>query len=166
MIEDVVLSVLIPFIQSFESCELPPYLDSRGIPTIGWGCRFLADGTPVTMGMAPLTQPQADALLETFAARYILIVDSTITVPLNPNQVAALSDFAYNAGGPAFRGSTLVREINKGLPNAANDLLSWDHETIDGKLEVSAGLLRRCEARLSLYNTRYVSVASNKQMKG
>jgi GH24 family phage-related lysozyme (muramidase) len=34
----------IAYIKLCESCELKPYLDSVGIPTIGWGLTFYPDG--------------------------------------------------------------------------------------------------------------------------
>ncbi|MCF3948709.1 lysozyme [Acidiphilium iwatense] len=73
---------------------------------------------------------------------------SQVTVPLNPNQQAALIDFVYNLGAGNFRASTLLRLLNAGdFARAVRQFTLWDHA--DGR--VLPGLLRRREAEAALF---------------
>jgi len=78
--------------QSFEGCRLKAYLDSVGVPTIGYGHTH-----GVTMGMT-CTQEQADAWLQEDTQGAVQAVNNLVTVPLTQQQFDALVDFTFNLG--------------------------------------------------------------------
>ena len=51
-------------IKEFESFRANPYLDSEGIPTIGYGTTSYPDGRKVTMNDSPVTQDVADTYFQ------------------------------------------------------------------------------------------------------
>ena len=63
----------------------------------------------------------------------------------------ALVDFAYNVGNGAFKGSRMLHVLNSGdYAGAAAQFQRWDHVGDD----VSAGLLRRRQAEVGLFNNK------------
>ena len=74
------------------------YLDTEGLPTIGWGNRFHADGREVRMGDT-ITRENADRLYNQEVTKHVAALRGTKNYGMfNPNQQAALESFAYNAG--------------------------------------------------------------------
>ncbi|MDR3562034.1 MAG: lysozyme [Negativicutes bacterium] len=117
----------------FEGCPknsaglCPPYLDEGGIPTIGWGNTVLLNGQRVTMETPPITPAEADQLMETKVQEFMNGVSASIRVPVNDNQLAALTSFAYNVGLGNFSQSTLLRDLNAGnYQAAAGQFPNWD----------------------------------------
>ena len=98
----------------FESCALAPYRDPAGYPTIGWGFRFLADGSPVTMVTPSLTQAQADAQRDEKIGQLAAHVDPLLPANATPWQKGALYSFAWNEGIGALKESTLLRRYRDG----------------------------------------------------
>ena len=129
--------------EQFESCRLVAYLDSKGIPTIGWGHTF---------GVFPgLTcdQAQADAWLLEDVQSAVGSVNRLVIAPLTQNEFDAVVDFVFNCGSGNFAGSTMLRLLNAGdYPGAANEFQLWDHASG----QVVAGLLRRREAEKTEFN--------------
>lgn len=137
-------------VQQFEGFRANPYLDVKGIPTIGWGFTRYANGTPVTMKDRPMSQADADALLLVLLNRVAVGVTKLVTVALSQNELDALVCFAYNVGLGALAGSTLLRLLNAGNHvGAAGQFRLWDHA---GEVEV-AGLERRRLAEAALFTT-------------
>ena len=68
----------------FENFSDTPYLDSKGVPTIGYGER------------------------EVFG-----VILSKVKVKLNKEQAVAISSFVYNIGNPLFEKSTFLKKLNK-----------------------------------------------------
>lgn len=68
-------------IKFFESCRLKAYLDSKKIPTIGWGNTFYENGTPVKLGDV-ITQERAWQRINEF----ILLVEKeeNVVVGIQP----------------------------------------------------------------------------------
>lgn len=129
--------------ESFESCRLEAYQDLRGIWTIGWG----HTGPEVVDGLV-WTQEQADAQLLLDVQNAVDHVNRLVSVPLSQEEFDSLVDFVYNAGGGAFKDSTMLRKLNAGdYAGAANEFDRWDHA--DGT--VVSGLLRRREAETNLF---------------
>lgn len=142
---------------SFEGCVLHPYLDVGGVPTIGYGATHLLDGTKVTMATPPITATEALGLLKKEMAQYLGDVEDAVRVPVNPNQLAALADFAYNEGSDALAGSTLLHLLNEGDPDGAADQFSrW----VYGGGQLLKGLVRRRAAEKQLFTTPYEPPAS------
>jgi lysozyme len=120
--------------EGFESCRLIAYLDSKGIPTIGYG-----HTRNVHLGDT-CSQAQAEAWLLADVAIAQRAVDTCVRVSLTQGEYDALVDFAFNCGITAFHESTMLKLLNEGnYTAAANEFARWDK--CDGQ-EV-AGLLRR-----------------------
>lgn len=134
-------------IKEFEQCRLKAYLDSVGIPTIGWGNTFYQDGTKVKLG-DKISQQQADTLFDTVVSRFADKV-SSLTTQLNQNQFDALVSFAYNVGVNALANSTLLKKINKNPLDSSirNEFLRWNKA--GGK--VLKGLTKRRKRESDLY---------------
>lgn len=130
------------FIAKWEGCRLSAYRDVAGIPTIGYGRT-----TNVKMGDT-CTQEQADAWLAEEVETFRRGVRGAVLVPLNENQLAALTSFAYNCGLAAFRGSTLLRKLNLGdYQGAADQFPVWNR----AGNRVVQGLVNRRAAERELF---------------
>lgn len=130
-------------IQKFEGCKLTAYLCPAGVWTIGWGSTGLGVGKGVTW-----TQVEADERYKKDMAAFKAGVQKLVTVPVNRNQLEAITSFAYNLGLGALKGSTLLKYLNAGnYQAAANQFLRWDKA--GGK--VSSGLTRRRTAERNLF---------------
>jgi lysozyme len=144
-------------IMSFEGLELEPYLDSAGIPTIGYGTILYPSGHSVTMSDPAITQQQAMQYLEWEVNQKTAGVSQCVVVPINQNQFDALTSFAYNEGLGALRTSTLLQLLNNGQTQGASaQFLVWDKVRVDGQLVENDGLLRRRFAEQTLFNTPVV----------
>jgi lysozyme len=126
-----------------EGFSLKAYLDSSGVPTIGWGH---TDG--VRMGDI-CTISQANEWLMNDVQVIVDRINADITVPLTQGQFDALVDFGFNLGDHALQTSTLWKLLNSGdYAGAAAQFPRWDHA---GGVEVE-GLLRRRLAEKSEFN--------------
>ena len=75
-------------------------------------------------------------------------VNNLCAVKLTQEEFDALVDFVFNLGAGAFRGSTMLRDLNAGdFTNAAAQFDLWDH----AGGAVVAGLLRRRQAEAELF---------------
>ena len=130
----------------FEGCKLTAYPDpaSGGDPwTIGWG----HTGPEVHQGLV-WTQEQADDQLAKDKARAQGVINAFVSTHLTPMEDEAVRDFIFNLGEGAFRGSTLLRCLNRGdFAGAAAQFDRWDHAA--GR--VVAGILRRRQAETDLF---------------
>jgi lysozyme len=131
--------------ESFEGCRLQAYLDSVGVPTIGYGHTH-----GVTMGMT-CTQEQAQQWLQQDVQIAVQAVNKMATVPLTQQQFDALVDFTFNLGTGSLQHSTLLRLLNAGdYHGAAGEFEKWDKA--GGK--VLPGLLKRRKAERDMFNTQ------------
>jgi lysozyme len=125
-----------------EACVLRPYLDSTGVPTIGWGSTTMPDGERVTMHARALTQAEADAMLDRQLEAETQAVASAITVAIPESAAAALVDFSHNLGLHALTGSMIRTMILGGRCDLAADQLGcW--VMAGGRIDL--GLMRRRE---------------------
>lgn len=130
------------FIESFEGLRLTAYLDSVGVPTIGYG-----HTNEVHLGMT-CTPEQADAWLAEDLRVAELAVECSVRVPLNQNQFDALVSFTFNVGSGNFEHSTLLRLLNCGqYISAAAQFPVWDR----AGGQVLPGLLKRRLAERDLF---------------
>jgi len=108
-------------IKRSEGCSLTAYKDSVGVWTIGYGH---------TRGVRPgdtCTDEQATQYLRDDLESVYSDLDALVEVPLTQGQIDALSSFVFNLGGPALRGSTLLKLLNAGDYDAARkQFLRWD----------------------------------------
>ena len=136
-------------IKEFEGFRADPYRCPAGIATIGYGSTRYANGTPVTMDDASISEADAEALvLATLNTEYVAAVNRYVTTDINQNQFDALVDFCYNAVAKNLQTSTLLRLLNGGdFDGAANEFGKWVH----GGGQVLPGLERRREAEKDLF---------------
>ena len=139
----------INLIKLFEGLKLTPYLDSAGVPTIGYGSTYYFDGTKVTIQDKPLTQAQADALFASIVDRFAISVADLVTTNLNDNQFSALVSFAYNLGVFSLGQSTLLSLVNANPnnPQITTEFNKW----IYAGGNMLNGLVRRRAAEAKLY---------------
>ena len=134
----------IALIKEFEGCKLVAYLDSVGVPTIGYG-----HTKGVRIGLH-CTQEEADAWLLEDLKDAEACVNGAVTVPLTQGEFDACCSFVFNLGCGRFRGSTLLRKLNASdYDGASLEFRKWDKA--DGHpLE---GLTRRRTAEAALFET-------------
>lgn len=132
----------------FEGLYLRPYLCPAGVPTIGYGATFYENGRRVMMTDPPITKARAEQLLRWHITRQFLpAVMSLCPGATTPQQVAALTDFAFNLGTGNLRSSTLRRKVNAGLwDEVPAQLMRWNKA--GGR--VLRGLVRRRQAEVDL----------------
>lgn len=103
----------IDFLINEEGLVLKPYRDSVGIPTIGIGCTYYEDGTRVKMTDPPISRDRAIGLFKNLLKNYETAVWSVTRDDINQDQFNALTSICFNIGVSAFKGSTLVKRVNK-----------------------------------------------------
>lgn len=85
------------FVKVHEGCKLTAYLDSVGVPTVGYG----RTGPDVHLGLS-ITQDQADDYLRqnlaTAAYKLEAAVGEACVTELTSNQYAAMLSFTFNVG--------------------------------------------------------------------
>ncbi|PNQ81973.1 glycoside hydrolase family protein [Paenibacillus sp. F4] len=135
----------IGLIKSFEGCRLTAYkpVQTEKWWTIGWGHY----GQDVKAGMT-ITQAKADAMLVEDLAKYEAYVNNPSYVPvtdkLTQNQFDALTSFCYNCGAGSLKALCKGRTVTQIAANITK------YNKSSGR--VLAGLVRRREAELALYN--------------
>lgn len=133
----------IALIQSFEKCSLVAYLPTpNDVPTIGWGkTRGVAMGDTCT-------QEQADAWFLEDVAWAEECVNRAVISLLSEPEFDALVSLCFNIGCPAFSGSTLVKRLNEGDYDAAQEQFHvWNKQA--GK--ELAGLTKRRASEAQLF---------------
>lgn len=114
-------------IKQFEGFSGKPYLDSIGVPTIGYGFTYYPNGKRVTMNDSPISEEHATTLLAEIIKPYEVGVDSMTRDDITQNQFNALVSFAYNLGVKSLQGSTLLKKVNRN-PNdktIRDEFLKW-----------------------------------------
>ena len=138
-------------IKQFEGFRAKPYACPAGVATIGYGSTYYADGKPVKLTDAPVTEAQAQELLQATLTKYEACVNGAVKMPINQNQFDAFVSFTYNLGCGAFRNSTMLRLFNQGYePQAAAQFNRW---TLGGG-KVLAGLVSRRAAERALFESK------------
>ena len=139
-------------IQEYESFRAEAYLDSKGVPTIGYGTTYLPDGTKVTLGMR-CTRSQAEVWFAHDCKAIDAFLDRNVTQKkLTQNQFNALASFIYNIGRNAFIASTMYKMIKAGdMKGAADQFMAWNKITVNGKKEPLDGLTNRRKKERALF---------------
>ncbi len=155
-----VLPATINLVKQFEGFSPYSYLDTSGLPVIGYG-QTRINGRTVTMGQY-IAQAQADASLEQELEDIQRIVLNHVKVDLNPHQLGALTSLVFNAGTRIVTNSTLVRKLNSGdYAGAAREFPRWNKAHQGGRLVVFPGLTKRRLEEQKLFLTPYNKIASN-----
>lgn len=109
-----------PMVATFEGKRNHAYKDVVGIPTICYGST-----QGVKMGDYK-TDEECSLLLKSELEKRAKVIDRIVTVPITEPQKAALVSFMYNVGEGAFRGSTLLKKLNRGdYSGACSELKRW-----------------------------------------
>ena len=154
------LPTTVNLVKEFEGFSAQAYLDTSGLPVVGYG-QTKINGKTVRMGQY-ITQAQADVALQHELDRLQNIVLSHVKVDLNPHQLAALTSLVYNAGMVILTKSTLIRKLNAGdYAGAAQEFPRWNKANRGGSLVAFPGLTRRRIAEQQLFLTPYQEIASN-----
>lgn len=136
----------INLIISFEGFSSKPYLDSAGIPTIGYGNTYYPGGKKVTMKDAAISKEKGAELFSLILPNYEKIVNAKIKINITQNQFDALVSHTYNTGGS----DTLFSLINKKSDfKSIKEWFTSRYITAGGK--VLNGLIRRRKAEADLY---------------
>ncbi|KAJ2081157.1 hypothetical protein H4R24_002540 [Coemansia sp. RSA 988] len=138
-------------IKEYEGFAQNPKSDSDGQYTIGYGHICEEDDCSDITSTLPLTEKDAEELLEKDIVPAAECLDSSIdsSVTLNKNQWGALVSWAYDVGCESVSSSTLVSQLNDGQdPNdvAMKELPNWNKK--DGKVLPHLTLRRNAELRL------------------
>ena len=144
-------------IKNMELWEPKLYNDQAGHCTIGWGHlvhKGRIDGRdsekPFVDGITP---EQGLELLKSDASTAVNAVNSLVTVPLTQNQFDALVSFTFNEGDGAFKGSTLLKELNSGKYEKVPSQLGVWNKIRDKKNElvVCPDLVARRQSEANLF---------------
>ncbi len=137
-------------IKFYEGCKLVAYKCSAAKDTIGYGNTFYENGTPVKPG-DKITQERANELFEIIAKDFADKVTPLIKSAVTPNQFAAITSFAYNAGIGNLKSSTLLKKVNANPNDPTIDLEFKKWNRAGGK--ELAGLTKRRASESKLYFT-------------
>jgi lysozyme len=102
----------IDFLHEREGYRSKPYLDTVGIPTIGYGNTYYPNGKKVTMQDKPLTKEKANELFKITLKYFEDQVNDLVKTKLTQNQFNALVSFTYNVGVGNLKRSTVLKRIN------------------------------------------------------
>ena len=134
-------------IKEFEGFRENAYLDSGGLPTIGYGTTLIYKRA-VKLGMK-INESVADILLSHDIETSELEVRRIVLAKLTSHQYDALISFHYNTGG--LYQSTLLRVINTGGQVTENLFTMWNKARVNGELVEINGLTLRRKAEFQLY---------------
>ena len=143
------LEIAAALCKQFEGYRGKPYLCPAGIPTIGYGSTYYADGRKVALTDPPMFEPDAAALLlyelhHTYLPGVLRHCPVLLT---DEKKCNAIVDFAYNLGTGRLQTSTLKRKINASdWEGAKEQLMLWTK----GGGRVLPGLLKRRTAECRL----------------
>ena len=145
---DLAILIATALCRRFEGLYLSPYLCPAGVPTIGYGATYYQDGTRVTLADQPITRGQAEALLLwMIQTKYLPQVLKLCPGIADPDQLAAIIDFAFNLGTGNLKNSTLRRRINAGRwDEVPAELMKW----VRAAGRILKGLVTRRSAEVDL----------------
>lgn len=116
----------------FEGFRSKPYLDSVGVPTIGYGNTYYLDGTKVKMSDPPISKDNAKILKmavinKDFAPAVNRLLETQIKAgQISQNMFDSLISLAYNIGVGALATSSVIRHLKNGNKNKAGEaFLLW-----------------------------------------
>ena len=139
-------------IKSFEGFSSDPYLDPIGIPTIGFGSIWAANGDRISMDHPCVSKEQATKLLQKEVRHVETAIRRLIKAELTENMFSAVASLAYNIGTGNLQRSTLRIKLNRGrYLDAADEFPKW--RKAGGR--VLKGLVRRRIAERNLFINGY-----------
>lgn len=130
----------INLIKDQEKLKLKAYLDSNGIPTIGYGTTLI-NGNPVTIDMS-ITEDQANQYFTDHINNEVLrYIKSNVNTVITQSMCDALGSFVYNLGSGNFANSNLLTELNSG--RYVECAVSFDNYVKDKSGKTLNGLVTR-----------------------
>ena len=152
--DNAVFPLCTTLLKQFEGFRASPYLDSVGVPTIGYGTIQYPGGEAVQMSDPAITEPQGIQFLDYQLSLKSQVIAPRFQRPVSLHQGAAMLSLTYNIGSGAFGTSSVLRKFNAGdIAGAADAFLLWDKGTVDGQLVVIPGLLKRRQAERTYFLT-------------
>lgn len=143
-------SELICLLACSENFASKSYLCQANEWTIGYGSRYLADGTKVREGMT-ITKEGAVAAVQRHLNKYVYPQLEHINKPLSLNQLTAVCSFIYNTDEREFKNSSVCRTINaNGSDDEVREAFSM-FRSVNGKR--SYGLINANGLRGYLYGS-------------
>lgn len=139
---------LFNLISGFEGFYAVPYWDRTGY-SVGYGSQYNWDAKRPVQKTDIIDKDTAKRWLLAEAQQNFDYVNSKVNVPINDNQVLALSSFAYNVGNGAFESSTLLDLLNSGA-DINTVAAQFDRWTKSGGV-VNKGLVARRAAEKKLF---------------
>ena len=143
------LDIAAALCKRFEGFKAKPYLCPAGVPTIGYGSTYYANGRKVTLTDETISETIAETLLlHELHHTYLPGVLRQCPILLTDERKCnAIVDFAYNLGTGRLQTSTLKRKINEQDWDAAQEqLMLWTK----GGGKVLPGLVKRRSAEVAL----------------
>jgi len=143
------LEIAAELCRRFEGFRAKPYLCPAGIPTIGYGSTYYADGKKVTLNDSSISQKAAnDLLMGELQHTYLTgVLRNCPILATDERKCNAIVDFCYNLGVGRLQTSTLKRKINaQDWDGAKEQLMLWTK----GGGKVLPGLLKRRQAEVTL----------------
>lgn len=143
------LEIAAELCRRFEGFKAKPYLCPAGIPTIGYGSTYYADGKKVTLNDPSISQEAANALLMGELQHTYLpgVLRNCPILATDERKCNAIVDWCYNLGVGRLQTSTLKRKINaQDWDGAKEQLMLWTK----GGGKVLPGLLKRRQAECAL----------------
>lgn len=141
----------IELVKQYEGLKLRAYLCPAGVPTIGYGHTKTVSRADVERGKT-ISEAIAEGLLAQDLSEAAEGVRRLCTTPPNENELGAMASLVFNIGIGNFRTSSVLRLHNSdNALGAAKAFLLWNKATIDGKLTVLPGLVKRRTEESMLY---------------
>ncbi|MFC4232123.1 lysozyme [Parasediminibacterium paludis] len=152
MLTDNFKAKIFNLISGFEGYASHAYhdkIDPPGVYTIGFGSIYNWDENRAVQQRDVINKDTAVRWFFIEANQKVSAVQSLVKVPINDNQLLALSSFAYNLGTGALQGSTLLRLLNQGISKqiVANEFDKWAYS--NGKK--IPGLVKRRSQEKALF---------------
>lgn len=142
------------FLKKNEGLVKSVYLDSAGLPTIGYGHLLTEFEKINNVFVNEITDKQATELLRKDVEKAEQGVLTLVKVPLSQNQFDVLVDFIFNIGAYAFEKSTLLKKLNLREYNAVpTELMKWN-KARDPKTKMLVevvGLTKRRQKEVELW---------------
>ncbi len=135
----------VELIKKFEGFRSKAYLDPIAIPTIGYGTIRYSTGVKVKMGDVITAENAEFELLQ-----YLKGISAPLgDLPVNQNQIDAITSFVYNLGMGNFNKSTLKKKIvaNHNDESIRAEFQKW----VRAGGQVLNGLKKRRAAESELY---------------
>jgi len=117
---------LFNLISSLEGFYAVPYWDRTGY-SVGYGSQYNWDENRPVQKTDIIDKATAKRWLLAEAQQNFNTVKNLVSVPINDNQLTALSSFTYNVGEDAFKNSTLLSLLNSGanITRVADEFNRW-----------------------------------------